>query len=109
MKRFLVGLLSARVAAPTQRRRSLRVFAGAVLIAASFLSYLLYPVILLVLPFRATIKLGMLGMLWFASWLVFVAGVIVAGPESWHRLRMRRLIHLFRRRSAHSDNSLSHV
>jgi hypothetical protein len=66
---------------------SARLIAGTALIASSFLVYLAYPVILLMLPFSPTAKLVAAVTVWFASWGVFSAGVVLAGPEGFAKLK----------------------
>ncbi len=60
---------------------------GIVLISGSFLVYLAYPVILLALPFPATVKIGMTVVIWVLSWGVFSVGIFLSGPDGieWFR------------------------
>jgi hypothetical protein len=57
--------------------------AGTALIAGSFLVYLAYPIILLVLPFSGRIKLAAGIAVWLLSWGVFSTGIFLAGPEGF--------------------------
>jgi hypothetical protein len=61
--------------------KSARFVAGTALIAGSFLVYLAYPIILLILPFSRGIKVSAAVAVWFVSWGVFSAGIFLAGPE----------------------------
>jgi len=66
---------------------SARFIAGTALIAGSFLVYLAYPIVLFVLPFSRSIKLGAAVAIWIASWGVFSAGIFLAGPEGFERFK----------------------
>ncbi|HEX9143671.1 MAG TPA: hypothetical protein VGA09_05315, partial [Candidatus Binatia bacterium] len=66
---------------------SARFIAGTALIAGSFLVYLAYPIILLILPFSPSIKVGAAVVVWFVSWGVFSAGIFLAGPEGFERFK----------------------
>jgi hypothetical protein len=66
---------------------SARFIAGTALIACSFLVYLAYPIILLILPFSRSIKVGAAVAVWFISWGVFSAGIFLAGPEGFERFK----------------------
>lgn len=61
--------------------------AGAGLIAGSFLVYLAYPIILLVLPLSGRIKLAAAVAVWLLSWGVFSAGIFLAGPEGYESIK----------------------
>ena len=61
--------------------KSLRFIAGTVLISGSFLVYLAYPVILLMLPLAESIKLAAVVAVWVLSWSAFSAGIFLAGPD----------------------------
>jgi UPF0716 family protein affecting phage T7 exclusion len=61
--------------------------AGTALIAGSFLVYLAYPVILLMLPLSPSIKVGATVAVWFLSWAVFSAGIWLAGPQGFQRFK----------------------
>ena len=71
----------ARFRIPAHGHKSLRFIAGTALIAGSFLVYLAYPIILLILPFPGSIKVGATLAVWIVSWVVFSAGIFLAGPE----------------------------
>lgn len=66
---------------------STRFIAGTALIAGSFLVYLAYPIILLILPFSRSIKVGAAIAIWFVSWGIFSAGIFLAGREGFGRLK----------------------
>jgi predicted PurR-regulated permease PerM len=51
------------------------------LISGSFLVYLAYPIILLMLPLTESIKLAAVVAVWVLSWSAFSAGVFLAGPD----------------------------
>jgi uncharacterized membrane protein len=68
-------------------RNSTRFIAGTTLIAGSFLVYLAYPIIILILPFSGSIKVGAAVVVWLASWGVFSAGIFLAGPEGFKRFK----------------------
>lgn len=57
------------------------------LIASSFLVYLAYPIILLMLPLPRSIKLAAAAGVWFLSWGVFSAGVVLAGPQGYQKVK----------------------
>lgn len=57
------------------------------MIAGSFLLYLAYPVILLLLPLSASAKAGAMLAIWGLSWVVFSAGVFLTGPEGYGWLK----------------------
>jgi hypothetical protein len=83
-------------AAPAPQR-SIRFIAGTSLMAASFLVYPAYPVILLWLPLSASVKAGVSVAIWVVSWGTFSLGAYLAGPEGyawfkgvWKRLTGRR-------------------
>jgi hypothetical protein len=67
--------------------RPVRFIAGTALIAGSFLVYLAYPIILLILPFSRSIKVGATIAVWVASWGIFSAGIFLAGPEGCEWLK----------------------
>ncbi|HWH80031.1 MAG TPA: hypothetical protein VNT76_21770 [Candidatus Binatus sp.] len=66
---------------------SARFIAGTVLIASSFLVYLAYPIILLIMPFSGTVKVTMTFAVWALSWAVFSAGMFLTGPEGYRRFK----------------------
>jgi len=68
---------------PVQGQKSLRFIAGTALIAGSFLVYLVYPVILLYLPFSGSVKVGATAAVWVLSWAVFSAGILLTGPQGY--------------------------
>ncbi|HVO92294.1 MAG TPA: hypothetical protein VMT22_05605 [Terriglobales bacterium] len=75
-------------------RKSARFIAGSALIAASFLVYLAYPIILLILPLSRSVKVGATIGVWILSWGVFSAGIFLAGPDGleWFKDNYRRTI-----------------
>ncbi len=75
-------------------RQSVRFIAGTVLMAASFLVYPAYPVILLWLPLSASVKAGVSIAVWVLSWGSFSLGAYLAGPEGydWFKRLWPRLI-----------------
>jgi hypothetical protein len=64
-----------------------RFICGAILIASSFLVYLAYPIVLLMTPASATIKITATIALWALSWAVFSAGIFLTGPEGYRRFK----------------------
>ena len=80
-------------AAPAPQQ-SVRFVAGTVLMAASFLVYPAYPVIILWLPLSASAKAGVSVAVWIVSWGTFSLGAYLAGPEgyAWFKQLWRRLI-----------------
>ncbi len=60
---------------------------GTVLISGSFLVYLAYPVILVILPFAPSIKLAAVAAVWVLSWSAFGAGIFLAGPDGFEWLK----------------------
>ena len=74
-------------------RQSVRFIAGTVLMAASFLVYPAYPVILLWLPLSPSVKAGVSVAVWVVSWGTFSLGAYLAGPEgyAWFKQLWRRL------------------
>jgi hypothetical protein len=58
-----------------------------VLISGSFLVYLAYPVILLMLPLAESIKLAAVVAVWVLSWSAFSAGIFLAGPDGMEWLK----------------------
>lgn len=88
---------STRDSTPPVKQKSVRFIAGTVLMAASFLVYPAYPVILLWLPLSASVKAGVSVAVWVVSWGTFSLGAYLAGPEGyawfkglWQRLTDRR-------------------
>ena len=69
--------------APAAHRKSVKFIAGTVLMAASFLVYPAYPVIILWLPLSASAKAGVSVAVWVLSWGTFSAGAYFAGPEGY--------------------------
>ncbi len=67
--------------------KPLRFIVGTVLISASFLVYLAYPVILGILPLGQSIKLAAVVAVWLLSWGAFSAGIFLAGPQGFERLK----------------------
>jgi len=67
--------------------KSLRFIAGTALISGSFLVYLAYPVILLILPLAESIKLAAVVAVWVLSWGAFSAGIFLAGPDGLEWLK----------------------
>jgi len=72
------------------RQKSARFIAGTVLISGSFLVYLAYPVILLILPLAESIKLAAVVAVWVLSWGAFSAGILLAGPDGLEWLKKLR-------------------
>jgi uncharacterized membrane protein (DUF485 family) len=66
---------------------STRFIVGMALIAASFLVYLAYPVILLFVTASSQIKIIATVAVWAMSWAVFSVGVFLTGPEGYLRLK----------------------
>jgi hypothetical protein len=64
-----------------------RFICGAVLIAGSFLVYLAYPIILLLIPSSGMFKITATITVWALSWAVFSAGIYLTGPEGYRRLK----------------------
>ena len=77
-KRFLAFFQIA-----TNGQKSVRFIAGTVLIAASFLVYLAYPIMLLFLPSAGSIKVAATVAAWVISWGIFSAGIYLTGPEGY--------------------------
>lgn len=73
----------ADIPSVTAGHYSARFIAGAVLIASSFLVYLAYPIILLVLPASGSIKVGATIAASVISWGIFSLGIYVTGPEGF--------------------------
>jgi hypothetical protein len=65
------------------RDASARFIAGTALISVSFLVYLAYPIILLMLPLGKTVKLAAVVAVWILSWGAFSAGIFLAGPDAF--------------------------
>jgi len=55
--------------------------------AASFLVYPAYPVILLMLPLSASAKVGVTVAAWVLSWSAFSLGAVLAGPEGYESFK----------------------
>ena len=74
-------------------KRSFRFIAGIVLMAASFLVYPAYPVILLWLPLSPSVKAGVSVAVWILSWGTFSLGAYLAGPDgyAWFKQLWKRL------------------
>ena len=66
---------------------SARFICGTILIAGSFLVYLAYPIILLMVPASGATKIAATIALWALSWAVFSAGIYLTGPEGYRRLK----------------------
>ena len=89
----------AKIAASTDAtkspapRQSVRFIAGTALMAASFLVYPAYPVILLWLPLSASVKASVSVAVWVLSWSTFSLGAYLAGPEgyAWFKGLWKRL------------------
>ncbi len=73
-------------------RQSVRFIAGTALMAASFLVYPAYPVILLWLPLSPSVKAGVSVAVWVLSWSAFSLGAYLAGPDgyAWFKQLWRR-------------------
>jgi len=67
--------------------RRVRFIAGIAFIAVSFLIYLAYPVIILLLPSSMRVKSAVIIALWFLSWCAFSAGILLAGLEGYEWLK----------------------
>jgi uncharacterized membrane protein len=67
--------------------RRVRFIAGIAFIAVSFLIYLAYPVIILLLPSSIRVKFAVIVALWLLSWCVFSAGILLAGLEGYEWLK----------------------
>jgi len=91
MDNFPANIDTKAAPAPQQ---SVRFIAGTVLMAASFLVYPAYPVILLWLPFSPSVKAGVSVAVWVVSWGTFSLGAYLAGPEgyAWFKGLWKRLI-----------------
>ena len=89
---------------PTRRHaltaRRVRFLVGIGLIAASFLVYLAYIVIILFLPFSAKTKAGAIVAASLLSWAGFSAGIFLAGHEGYHWVKR-----LWRRKDESPRNS----
>ena len=57
------------------------------LIASSFLVYLAYPIILLLIPVSGTVKITATIAAWALSWVVFSLGIFLTGPEGYRRFK----------------------
>lgn len=66
---------------------SARFRVGVALIAASFLFYIAYPVILLGVTTSGQIKVIATVVVWAMSWAVFSVGVFLTGPQGYLRLK----------------------
>ena len=62
------------------------IVAGLALVAISFLVYPAYPIIILLIPASATVKLGLTVIAWILSWILFSAGVGLAGFQRYRSL-----------------------
>jgi len=85
---------NSRIIKPTDDRpcqtlggKSARFIIGMVLIAASFLVYLAYPIILLLVPTSGQTKVIASVVAWATSWAVFSFGVFLTGPEGYLRVK----------------------
>jgi uncharacterized membrane protein len=67
--------------------RRVRLIAGIAFIAVSFLIYLAYPVIILLLPSSMRVKFAVIIALWLLSWCAFSAGILLAGLEGYEWLK----------------------
>lgn len=66
---------------------SARFIVGIALIAASFLVYIAYPIILLLVSTSGQIKVLATVVVWAISWAVFSVGVFLTGPAGYLRLK----------------------
>ena len=73
----------ADIPSATAGRYSARFITGAILIASSFLVYLAYPIILLVLPASGSIKVGATIAASVLSWGIFSLGILLTGTEGY--------------------------
>ena len=64
-----------------------RFICGTILIAGSFLVYLTYPIILLMIPASGATKITATIVVWALSWAVFSAGIFLTGPEGYRRFK----------------------
>lgn len=62
---------------------SARFITGVILIASSFLVYLAYPIILVVLPASGSIKVAATIAASVISWGIFSLGIYLTGPEGY--------------------------
>jgi hypothetical protein len=92
----------ADIPSATVRHYSARFITGAVLIASSFLVYLAYPIILLVLPASGSIKVGATIAASLLSWGVFSLGIFLTGTEGYELFKAfwRRAIGRLRLKNA---------
>ena len=67
--------------------RRVRFLAGIALMAASFLVYPAYSIIILFLPFSGVIKAGVIVAASLLSWGIFSAGIFLAGREGYDWLK----------------------
>jgi len=86
---------------------SARFITGAILIASSFLVYLAYPIILVVLPASGSIKVGATIAASVLSWGVFSLGIFLTGPEGYELFKAfwRRAIGGLRLKNGKLPNS----
>jgi len=64
-----------------------RFITGIAFLAVSFLIYLAYPVIILLLPSSMRVKFAVIIALWLLSWCAFSAGILLAGLEGYEWLK----------------------
>jgi hypothetical protein len=60
---------------------------GVGLVAGSFLVYPAYPLIILYLPFTGQIKFTVIVTAWILSWVMFGAGILLAGWEGYEMIK----------------------
>lgn len=60
---------------------------GIALIAISFLVYPMYLIILLFVPASGIVKVGMIVIAWLFSWIVFGVGSLIAGFQGYESLK----------------------
>jgi hypothetical protein len=73
----LVKTFESRYTRLPQTKSRVTFLAGIALIASSFLVYPAYPIIFLLLPSSAILKVGMSVTVWLLSWSFFSAGVLL--------------------------------
>ncbi len=78
---------SLQLARPERQVRRGRFIAGIAFLIVSFLIYLAYPVIILLLPSSMRVKFAVIMALWLLSWCAFSAGILLAGLEGYEWLK----------------------
>jgi hypothetical protein len=80
-------IFRARPDKTVDERRRVAFIAGVVLIAVSFLVYPAYPLIIVFLPYSVRMKVNVIVGLSLLSWIVFGAGIFLAGFEGYEYLK----------------------